>query len=266
LVICIAVLIALTLQPGLDGGTPGVEEQRIQELIVLLKSPQRDRRRQAVEAIQQLGPSASVAVPFLMEALADKDGLVRYRASVALACIGPKAAEAIPLLCKILKDHSENDVNRGIAANALGRIGKASLPSLLDLLKEKDWEVKSHAAQALRYLGPEAKPALPALLELLQDRHLCRTVVDSIKAVGPAAVPELIKALENPNPYTRVYAATALLKIDPEQEAGMRTLITSLRDNEPGVRTQAARALTHRGAEGVAGRCGTHRRLAGRRS
>src|SRR5262249_43023123 len=113
----------------------------------------------------------------------------------------------------------------------------------IELLKDKDWEVRSQAAQGLRYIGPEAKPAVPALIELFQDRHLCDTAVDSIEAIGPAAGPDFIKSLRPPKTLNRVFYRRALFKVDPHQEAGVRTLISSLRDSEAEVRSQAAWGL-----------------------
>jgi len=69
----------------------------------------------------EIRPDAPQAVPVLIEALGDKDRLVRMWAANVLARIGPEAKAAIPALLPLLKE--ENSMNRGAADAALRSIG-----------------------------------------------------------------------------------------------------------------------------------------------
>jgi uncharacterized protein (DUF2336 family) len=95
---------------------------------------------------------------------------------------------------------------REAAADALGRIGEASVPELIQVLSHPDPDVRVAAARALAMIGPKAEPAVPALTSLLNDSHdeVRRTVARALGQIGPAArqaVPALIKVLEEPAPH-----------------------------------------------------------------
>ena len=53
----------------------------------------------------------------------------------------------------------------------LSHEAKAAIPELIELLKDKDWQVQQAAAEALGNMGSDAKAAIPALTELLKDSH-----------------------------------------------------------------------------------------------
>jgi HEAT repeat protein len=67
-----------------------------------------------------VGSDNPAAVPGLIEALEDRDSLVRGAAVLALLKIGPEAQGAIPALQKTLKDKDAKV--RAYAAKALERI------------------------------------------------------------------------------------------------------------------------------------------------
>src|ERR1700730_16453617 len=101
------------------------------------------------------------AIPALIEALADEDAWARDWASTALGKIG-KAA--VPALLEALKDGQA----RGQAPRALGEIGApaaAATPALTEFLKGEDLALQLVAAEALGKIGPSAQAAVPALLE-----------------------------------------------------------------------------------------------------
>lgn len=76
-------------------------------------------------------------------------------------------------------------------------------------------------------LGPQGAPAAPALLEALrcermdvlfetpQVTGIRQSITDALVKLGPTSVPQLEKALQDPNGLVRVGAATALYRINP---------------------------------------------------
>ena len=87
--------------------------------------------------------------------------------------------------------------------DALGRIGKAAVPALVDLLHDGDRRLRDHAAQALARMGADAKQAVPDLLSALReekDEGVRKRIIRALGQIGPAAsaaVPALVEELKN---------------------------------------------------------------------
>jgi hypothetical protein len=86
------------------------------------------------------------------------------------------------------------------AAEALGRIGPAALPQLIELLRSPQADVRLLAAQVIARMGSDAKDAVPALIPLLKDpdERVRKAATRTLGRIGPdasAAVPELLQAL-----------------------------------------------------------------------
>jgi HEAT repeat protein len=77
-------------------------------------------RKNAVEALGNVGALDSAAIPALIGALKDRDASVRVAAVLALMKIGPDAEEAIPALTEALEDRDAKV--RVLAPKALERI------------------------------------------------------------------------------------------------------------------------------------------------
>jgi len=187
----------------------------------------------AASALMEMGPAAAPAVPSLIQTLQERrddgtfvsptDGQIEPNISggtalrraviVALGNIGPAAKEAVPILRQRLKDQGEFSLyNRVFSAKALwqitGNTGE-SLPVLVRALKNDDsfW-----AADILGLMGADAKSAIPDLQGALQSR------------VG----------------YTRLRAALALTRIDPQFPLPMSLLLELLGDANPITRVDTA--------------------------
>src|SRR5262249_47570326 len=141
-------------------------------------------------------------------------------ATEALGQIGTK--EAVPALIAVLRqDHDldeQNKVVRRFAAEALGKMGREAVPSLVATLQDVRAFVRMYAAIALGQIGPEAEEAIPALIAALRDRDSSvrtRTVA-ALGKTGPRAkdgMPALIAALKDRDPEVSRSAATALGQI-----------------------------------------------------
>ena len=92
-----------------------------------------------------------------------------------------------------------------IAAAALGRIGRAAVPSLIQALGHRDPEVREQAALVLARIGPDAHNAVPELTAALDDDNTAvrKAAARALGQIGPAAdaaVPALMRALVQPRP------------------------------------------------------------------
>jgi beta-lactamase regulating signal transducer with metallopeptidase domain/HEAT repeat protein len=76
--------------------------------------------------------------------------------------------EAIAALAQTLHDDRHHVVNN--ATNALGQIGAAAIPALMDGLADPRPHVRRSSAIALGTVGREAKAATPSLLKLIDDQ------------------------------------------------------------------------------------------------
>jgi HEAT repeat protein len=74
--------------------------------VVLTADPDPQTRASAAMALENMGPDAVEAVPALVKALKDREGLVVQRAIIALGNIGPAAQEAVPALAEVARADS----------------------------------------------------------------------------------------------------------------------------------------------------------------
>jgi hypothetical protein len=91
------------------------------------------------------------------------------------------------------------------AAAALGRIGRAAVPSLIQTLAHRDAQVRRQAALVLARIGPDAADAVPELTALLDDpeESVRKAAARALGQIGPEAaeaVPALMRQLVQPKP------------------------------------------------------------------
>jgi hypothetical protein len=89
------------------------------------------------------------------------------------------------------------------AADALGRIGAAAVPALIDALHDPDPAVRIKATAVLGRMGSDAKDAVPHLVKLLDDpdESVRKAATRTLGRIGPPAdqaVPALVRTLLQP--------------------------------------------------------------------
>ena len=234
--------------------------KEIASLIEKLKTNDEKELDATIEKLVKIGKPA---IPDLIEALRDKNLLVRRSAALILAKIG---SPAIPALVKALKD-SDVRVRRRAAA-VLKTISdqwawdlfgdkseaKAAVPQLIPLLKDSDADVRSSAASALGKIGAETKTAGPQLVPLLKDsdpnvRSSAADALGKIGAQAKTAGPQLVPLLKDSDARVRISAADALRNMGAEAKTALPQLIPLLKDSDADVRSSAASALGSIGAE-----------------
>lgn len=135
------------------------------------------------------------------------------------------------------------------AAYTLGAVGEPVVDPLIETLRGcteptevTDEPILTHAANALSAIGPAAVPALISALNDDAAWWVRATAADILGDIGtPAAeaVPALIRSLNDPSEWVRRNAVNALGTIGGEME----TLINALKDDHPLVRCNAVNAL-----------------------
>jgi len=194
-------------------------------------------RAAAAAALGSIGPDAREATAALASALADADAMVRGGAARALAAIGPEAAAATGALVAALAHETDGDVALGLV-DACGEIGPAALPAaptLVGLLENADAEMREAAASALGGLGVAAAPTAAAPLEKLLD--------DADPFVRVAAAGARIR-LERRGPRERAVLATALRADDEDLQAAAAEVIGDWGDGASGFAAELARVAS----------------------
>src|SRR6516165_4754800 len=190
-----------------------------------------------------LARHGAAAVPGLIEVLKEGNAEVQIQAMSALGQIGPAAKAAVPVLSEGLTETSDDKL-AAAAAQALGRIGEASVPVLLTVLEKGKPERAVYAARAIEKMGPAAgkaaepllvkhlKAAIPTLVEIGKERKKTPAqihVLVGLGKIGPAAKeasPYLAGVMTDAKepPHLRIHALQSLSQIDPTSKALADTL------------------------------------------
>jgi HEAT repeat protein len=154
------------------------------------------------------------------------------------------AAESVASLAAKLGDKSP--AVRAQAAAALGELGesaKTAGPALLELLKDPDETVRRQAVKALVAIRPGPEIMQPAFVKIMTDSDPASQmrIMQAVAEAGEAAVPGLIKALQNEK--LAYWACIVLREIGPSAKAAVPALIETLKSPRPDVRREAVLAL-----------------------
>jgi len=179
-----------------------------EDLIAALESSDRALRREAAEALGEIGDSR--ATDPLVGRLGDSDSSVRMAAATALSKIGDR--RGIAYLFKALG--SQDEVIRLRAIRALVEAGEAVAPDLRKGLRDPNPLVRCGAAKVLG--ENRAREAVPDLIEALWDKDAV-VRMNAAVALGKIGASEAIAALqelaEDPDTTVAYYARWAIGRI-----------------------------------------------------
>jgi HEAT repeat protein len=206
---------------------------------VLLELFKRDKipyTGDALNALAALGPKAAAAAPELAALLADE----RFTARVALILVrmGPAAAPALPQLKQAL---GRGPVHvRRLAADALLAIGPAGIAAVQEAAASADAVTREAASTAL-----SGARVGPAVRNALLDRE---AAVRAGAVAGwnarhdetDAAVADLARALNDPDPGVRAAARQTFTRWKQGQVVTPRFMMAILREGDVDSRRDAA--------------------------
>jgi len=143
-------------------------------------------------------PNSGVPVLTTAERTAEELAGKRLARAVAQASFVQPVDEAPPV--KAFEQWTDQEA----AADALGRIGPAAVPSLVEALHSPDALVRLKAIEVLGRMGSDAHDAVPELIKLLDDSDssVRKAAARTLGLIGPAAnaaVPALMRKLLQPS-------------------------------------------------------------------
>lgn len=216
--------------------------ERDRELAEALSGPDEVKRLEAARTLAQAGEKTNT----LLNSLSDESWRIRRVAVSGLARHGDQ--EAITSLLKTLRREHRDLSTLNSALQVLQFSNIDVLPSLIELLLDRDPEVRLYAAQALGDRGdPRAVPTLMALLKD-QDPNVQYHAIEALgKLQAPEAVDPLLSIVESHNFFLAFPALEALKEI-PDPRIAPR-MVPFLKDEL--LRSPAAEILGQLGDEEV---------------
>jgi HEAT repeat protein/beta-lactamase regulating signal transducer with metallopeptidase domain len=256
-------------------------EPAVPALIKILESPDAGARKQAAIPLGKIGPKAKPAVPALIQALKDSDANVRVNAAFSLWQIDGRTDVVGILINRLKSDEDLNPVERDakwrriLDIKRLADVGpeaKAAVPTLTEITKEDDYDLRAEAEDALSRIRGEtpskekrqsAKSKAPTAAELFKQlefhgsfrKHSQAKVLDELVR-APSAIQFLIRELENRTMPSQAQALESrrkavwvLREMGAACKPALPTLIKALEDDDEQVAHSAAGAIGAIGPE-----------------
>jgi HEAT repeat protein len=268
------------IRKGLPKNVPGLMEVLSSKDSFLVK-------RCAGEALVKMGPSARSALPALLmrceqgdedvewvilelakaagasavsplaAALTDGHPIIRQKAAEALGEIGTDAAPSVPKLTGALHDPAPAVIIA--SALSLRKIDKhddGEVGALIELLTNKDTQIRARAVFALGEFGADASEAVDPLMNTLEtgDSQAEGLTARTLGLIGPAAqpaIPRIITMLDSDNSQTLMFSMEALGRFGIEAKAAIPRLLVLAERKEQMV--GAISALSSMGADAMPG-------------
>jgi HEAT repeat protein len=215
------------------------EEPDAQALAKQLRSAEVATRIAAAKGLSALpAPKLTPLIPQLAEALRDEYFDVRAGAMEALQKCG---AEALLALVEALR--RDDYYSQYGAARLLARLGPAAKPALDQLgrgLANASVDLRCALLQAIVEIG-ETIPVLPAVVTMLRDSNesVRSLAAKALGCAGKAAIPELVKLLDSPDPGVALSAVQALGEIGPDAGSTVPQLMARFLANIERVRKES---------------------------
>jgi HEAT repeat protein len=255
-------LYASAFEPWADLPRAQPRSRSVEGWIRQLQDPDPKRRREAIDALQQLGPEAKGATAALGRVLREDDKrYLRQPAADALGAIGVDALLALEEALKardsstralalqaeiMIWERAEQDAEErsGPRADPPPRslvILRARMAALATtLLQDRSLEVRLMAAEILKGLRPDARAALTVLATIATgrtaDMRLREAAFKALGNMGPAAAPTLLAALTGDDAFNRDFAAYILalgeFRVPPRELAPALARSLKCRDSD----------------------------------
>jgi len=228
------------------------------------------------ETAASLGNLRGAALPALLHAVRDEDGIVRRVVLHALHALDPDNEKVLQVMCHALRDRDPEVRHTAVKyLRTSGIKATVALPILVEALRDSEAKTRAEAAGMLASFGQRAVRAAPALVLLLadEDRSTQNAARGALLTFGKASIPPLKEALKHPKPALmtaavellvtlgefptrpvlpllesrnrdlRDAAVAAVARIGPSAVGAVPALVRMLQDEDDALQAQAAWAL-----------------------
>ena len=173
-------------------------------------------RRKSSYLLRIFGGRASPAFPSLVPALDDPEPEVRRNAIETVGRVGRPATEIVPILIRKMRDPSENI--QEVAAFELVEQFETATPAI------------DKATGKLRQTNARVASTIPSLIAALKDPivQARRGAAHCLFRLGDSAGParrDLAVALADPDDIVRLFAAKAMVLLDPKNQRAFEILM-----------------------------------------
>src|SRR5262249_27876596 len=235
-----SLLLALALAGCPADDTPSYMGRTLTEWVADLNGADEAKQREALVAIQKLGPNAKAAVPDLRKILTNKQHRFRSEAAWALGAIGPQGGEAGAEIRAAIKEEKGQPYMVASLGNALATLGEPDLESTEILLMATQPRCGGIVLLNTEYTRLHPGIVLGHLLDLCDHKDLAvrlRAIscIPQLKQEGPTAkrVPEVLeKLLADSNREVRVAAANTVSQIAPQLRQKTIPVIVEALEND----------------------------------
>lgn len=207
----------------------------------------RAQRRSAVRALGKRPNHIDTIAPVLVEAILNEDAAIRKDAAESLRALKYDESSGSDKLDSALKGETV-EIRYWFAYQA--RQAKSALQGVEGGLLVPNVDIRIKAVELLGRLGDEAKPSVPLLRRLrdtCDDADLRRAAVLALSRLdGEDPIPELAKALKDPDPVARGRAAQQLARMG---KAAVPALRAALKEDDAGVRASTLGVLGRIGGD-----------------
>jgi hypothetical protein len=229
---------------------PASEAERlVARLRVFCRVPDVHSQQAALTALRNAGPLAREALPDIEPLLRHEIKSMRISALTLVWKLDPSSEAPWAAVLEALRGPD------GFAANQMMIIvnksgvsfaspgGRAVIAHLIHGLQTRSTADRSMTL--LRNLGPKAGAALPALFEMVPHNYSARFTIRTI-ATGPEAMAQVGPFLRHPNDPVRSAAHEVANRLGP---AALTDLLGALNDPDERIAIQAASSLSYMGSK-----------------
>ena len=212
-----------------------------------------NRLIESLQALGRMGTIARGAIPDIQATLVDPNaitGLTDTNATIyvtAAEALVRMGEATVPELRKAL-GYSDGRVRYRVIL-ALTWMGAPAVSGLRDALRDRDPRIRMGAIQSLGQLAMTGKDSIPDLLKALgdQEERVSLQASEALARMGPAAVLGLAEALSDQDVNIRINAARALSMMGPPSKDARRELEMAMNDRDKRVRDKACDAIREAG-------------------
>jgi len=213
------------------------QECNIEEVLVLLKSSQKDDYNRGVKALSALNNPQAIQplIIALKRDLTERRGLWAWIIP-ALGALGDSAA--VPVLTHTLTLSDDDWLGREMSAYALGSIGD---PSSIPYLITAAWRADTRDTAIESLVSFRDKRAIPVFLSALdqeEDEQTRNVAINGLHLLGPIAIPKMLEEFNNFSPEHRETAKRLVLCQllgRSEDERAIKMLIESKTDPDKAI-------------------------------